>query len=314
MRMSKWNWMAVSILVTTLVSSCSGGGADKYRQPLGERASLGFKSSPQLVHTLEISRSAPQAWSARFSRGAPLVSGEDPSWQIDSLVNPQGHPFKDRVAFQGRIDHLLQTLTTLTIVGPAPRGTLASLGLQPPLASLRWQTEDRTFEVSLGEVQSDGTQVCHSPEWREPQMCRGAALEMMAQVERLDQMRLPTWATFDAENVKEIEIRKAGQTEFRAKREGANWVARGKKIEFKDSLERLTHARIRQFLEEEGKKDDRALQAATELVFHHEAGDSTRLKIGSRGGKVIGTNSARPDGTFELHPETAKLIQKLAQP
>lgn len=321
MRISKRNWaLAFLTLPCFLAAGCffngPSGVASKYTQRLGDRAQLDFHQSPQLVHTIEISRSAPEAWSARFTRGAPLVSGEDPSWQIDSTLNPQGHPYKDRIAYQGRIDHLLETLATITILGPAPRGSLASLGLQPPLASLRWQTEDGMWELALGEVQSDGSQVCASPAWREPQMCRGAALEMMAQVEKLDQMRLPTWATFRAEDVEEIDVKRPGKAEFRAKRQGGAWVSQGHKVALGEPLERLTHSRIREFIEQEdqlasAKKGNP--QDTTEIVFHHASGDSTRLKLSSRGGRWIGTNSARPDGTFELHPETAKLIDKISR-
>src|SRR5262249_3868970 len=81
-------------------------------------------------------------------------------------------------------------------------------------------------------------------------------------------------------------------------------------------LEGLTHARVRQFIDD-AETASRLLPAVLKKPLYRAGsparpGKPTQLSVGTGGGMVLGAVSSRPGAVFELYPESIALFEQYA--
>ena len=239
---------------------------------------------------VEVSIVSGGSWTATFRKNGPLPT----DWV---LIAGPGKVLLDRMAKGGLIEHVMSTLQTLQVEGPAPHGSLESFGLNPPHFAIRWKTEGGSYgEVRLAHQMSGssagfGTLVVQgvvSPVAK----LQGALYRMVETITTFESLRqqqiLAPWIPDDFD---EVEISSKGQKRFYAQRAGETWAdAKGKALtepkarEITATLERLVHAQAMAFVDDLPltQKLNARLQKAPELsiLLKDRKGNPLTLRLG----------------------------------
>jgi hypothetical protein len=253
-----------------------------------------------------------QTWSARFAR-ASGSSADD--WRIASA--PDGATLLDRRANGGFIQHLLDTLRTLTWSEEAPHGPLESYGLARPQWSLRWSDGTHSYELQLGNLLSDHARVYAKDSGSDQvKVVRGAALKMLDYISSFDALRKRTLFTFPADDVDEFTVYREGSEIFYAQRLSDAWADRKNRplpYEAGAYLEMLAHLRVEDFADDPKIAEAREKQVRSKpevrVVMKDRGGHPTELRIARISAQGIWASlSSRPESAFRLYPEAwAKL-------
>lgn len=303
-------FLGYAILGASIFLSCTQ--KDSQSEALSPETRFLFSFDPQSVLTLEIAKSDPQsgdAWSARVTRNST-----SDSWLIAS---GNGSTLIDRKAANLFIAHLLDTLRTLQPTEKARSGPLGAFGLSPPHFAIRWAGN----EVHLGAPADSGAvygriQGKDNPD--QVYVMRGAALQMLSHLNSFDALRLRTLTLFQSDDIDEIELRKGKKTFFYAQREGEVWTNKGHKpysIDVGKLLDRLTHARIKEFIDhpELNQELNHKLekQPSYEAVLIPRKGSAERLRFQWNDSRqLIATTSARKGAAFQVYPEILGIFQQ----
>jgi hypothetical protein len=265
------------------------------------------------ITRLEIAKADPatgDAWAAQVQRVA-TPEGADPQWEITSA--PGELNLIDRKAQSGFITHLLDTLKTLRISGPAPRGSLESFGLQPPRFALRWGTHEVRFGKDRYALIEDSVYEIE-----------GATLKMLEYLPAFQSLRDQIWLSpLTADDVDEIEIytrkNKGQKPVFYAQRDGSVWTDQQHKPVKQDIssfLQQIAHVRIQEFVDdsETTRKLQNSIQARPLLrvIFRGRNNLETQASINwevLNGTKALyGTSSARPNAAFRIFSEALRFF------
>jgi hypothetical protein len=279
-----------------------------------------FQFDYEAVTELLLVKSDPASgdrWSARFSRPDP----KSVHWQVQS--EGIGAAALDHEADGYFILHLLDTLRTLAVAQSDRPGTQESMGLAPPRYALQWKAGNENFEIRLGAPGPDpGSVYAWIP--NQPLFtAQGATLQMLDFVKDFTSLRLKTWASLTSDDVDEIELKNLAhgpKPVFYAQREGADWTDRSHHSVRGDVpawLEALTHSRVKEFIDDPSQA--RALRTQVEkaplrqAVLTDRHGKAVLLQLAwvQRGRKkqLVGLSSARPEGVFEIYPESVRFLE-----
>lgn len=274
--------------------------------------------------TLELSRMDPSSgerWSARIRKIGNLEPGDPTGWEIES--GPQGAALLDRMAHGSFLTHFISTLRTLQIVERAPAGPTESFGLAPPKIALRWGD----FEIFIGDP-AVSAQRPRSATERYAQIrklsdkpsetplpvyvIKGAALQMLDMAPTFHSLRQPTLLSpLDADDIDEIEIFRKEKPILYAQREGSVWTDRKHRAVRKDIdswLEKLTHARIREYIDDPSVASKSVSEAAKKplysAILKDRHGKPTRVDLFTASGEAIAhLPSGREPKVFKAFPE-----------
>lgn len=213
--------------------------------------------------------------------------------------------------------HLLDTLRTLRVGDTNAVGPLESLGLSPPRFALQWKSGDQQFEVRLGAPLEDGKSVYAWVPNQPAFIANGSTLQMLDYMNSFVRLRLQNWTGVTADDVDEIQIAGQGGASFYAQREGSVWKDRAHKrlrADVDSWLERIVHQRVLNFVDDTARAD--ALKAQVDkaplrkAVLKDRHNHSIELKIARIKDRWIGISSGRPQGVFEVYPESLKAMDR----
>ena len=266
------------------------------------------------VESVTIMKNDPRSgdrWNATAEK-----SGEDGLWKIIST----SAAVTDLLADGSFIEHLLDTLSTITVAERAPAGPPESFGLAPPVFALRWFAGAKVFEARLGPLLKDGKRHAVFPSGAGAGTVvtvQGSALDMLLRLKSFDDLRQKRLATFDADDVETIEVMRAAKRIFHASRDGDIWRDASQKamrIDVQPLLERLAHFRITAFIDDARAADSiksRQNRARTVTCsLHGRHGALAIITAAALAGRVYGTISTRA-GIFEMPLEFAGFFETL---
>lgn len=279
-------------------------------------------------------------WSARLVRKENPSSSGQFAWFIEN--GPTDRKLADRWANGPFILHLLDTIRTVQAKEAPFSGTPDSFGLAHPWYDLRWYTgstgsggQENEREIALGAPakDSDGNFSGLYGEILKPFNPRiytlnGALLKMLELLPNFNAIRLPRLATFDADDVDEIEVFRGARKVFYAQREGGSWTDAHHRAHARDVdgwLEAITHLRIQRFVDDAAEADQALRQGLKHPAWglRFKGKNLKPVVIGlNRRGVVEATVSTRPDSAqngktlavFELYPQARNLASSLLEP
>jgi hypothetical protein len=275
-----------------------------------------FDFSPKKVSVLEIHQSRPEkgtSWSAGFKN-------EKGRWTISSQTALNQDPL-DNLADGNAINHFLDTLTTLTSTGTVGSESetpeLSSLGLDPPLAFIRWTVDSVRYEISIGTSfrgqNPDGERFAKSNAYAGVFKIQGAALAMLALFDRFETIRNRVLLTLPYDAMDTIEWKPY----LNAERVGHDWSASKKKLpkDFNDAMEAVSRLRIKSFIDDpaQAEKISKSISEKPEfqMTFGDRHGERIAIEAGTVSGSLFATESTRGTAVFELHPESKQHFAKL---
>ncbi len=264
-----------------------------------------FQFETKKVTSIEIAkadRKTGDSWTAKFQRN------NDGEWEVAS--GPGGSNLLDRKAHSTLIDHLLDTLKTLRVTAPAPKGPPESFELSPPHFAIRWSGN----EMRLGA----GKFVAIGPSIYEME---GAALKMIELIESFQTLRQQTWLSpLTSDDVDEIELYRGKKKYFYAQRDGSVWTDQKHKPVRQDVaffLDQLTHTRIEEFVDTpqlSARLVQSIRKAPTQhIIFKDRNGRTTeadlKWEVVDASEKLYGTTSSRPGSAFRIFPEAIRFFE-----
>ncbi len=305
----------ITVLLAMILAalSCTRSGPTAVERKPGARIFLFDWKKASRLEILRWNPETNQNWSARLDKD--LVG----SWSIE--VGPDGSKPQDPLAHHKLVEHLMDSLTTLTYRAPAAPGSLESYQLTRPTTALRWESEGHRYELKLGARTPDN-QASFAQIGDEAQVIEvnGAALELLTQFNRWDRLRRQTWSVLDLDDIDEVEVYKGKkQLSLYAQRAGTKWEDKNEKplpskLDFGTQIEAFTHLQVLSFLDEMGAKERAKLQKELDtapdfaLVFKDRFGNPNRFRVMKKGDRIFGMQSARPSGLVELYPKTLEFF------
>lgn len=315
-----------SILVTTLLVSLLCGCWPKSREdaqkttPIQWVGKNPFPLNPKDVTQLTLVKADPTTddrWMASFRPVAPTGENRGQTrWEISSA--PEKQPVLDREADATFILHLLDLIQSIRVDELAPRGTLESFGLAPPLFAVGFKTASENQEFFVGNAKGDQSFISFG---NTTYLASGAALKMIRLIRSFQNLRRTSWTTLTPDDIDEIFVSKLGKPLLKlyAQREGERWT---------DIKHQTLQKNMDEFLEQiilshvSGFNDDAAFfkQIQTKVLEHpiyeiklvNRHGNTTVLKLGFSKNILYGWNSSRPNSVFALSNELLKAIQKVS--
>lgn len=264
-----------------------------------------FQFKPDQVKEITIIKSDPitgDRWTAI------LQSKNKPGWEFTYVSD--NFTFSDRKANDAFINHLLDSLQTLSITGVAPHGTLDSLGLDPPRFAITWKTNDQQFQFQLGAFQKEGVSAYFTTDGTYFATVSGSTLKLLSAVDSISWLRDSNWSSFSADDVDEIELKKGARLIFYAQRDGIIWADQNHKPVKKDVeslLEQVTSAQAIQLIDDSNHLNKLNSLMKTHLLctltLRNRGGHELVLKVIERNKEIVGSNSDRPFIAFLLNPK-----------
>jgi hypothetical protein len=167
--------------------------------------------------------------------GAAKKRTNSANWEFTSL--PDGNDTQDRKANATFIMHLLDSLQALRKVGEAPRGSLSSLGLDPPLFVIRAKTNTDTHEFLMGNLSDDKLGNYLTTNQKDVIIASGSAFKLLPLINSFEYLRDHSWTPFSADDVDELILLNRGKLFFYAQREGTQWNDKNHRpIRFKSKI------------------------------------------------------------------------------
>lgn len=278
-----------------LVAGFFGGAGCTPNHPAAESLlapkSRPFKEVAQGVTELSIIHSATDTggtpWTATFRKAGAV-------WKLDA---GPGTPLLDRQAKTGFIEHVLDTVQTLQVNGPAPQGPPESFGLVPPLYALRWRNaEGASGEVQIGHQKtgpSAGYAILKIAGVTSPvAQVEGALYRMLETVTSFEQLRqqqvLAPWV---ADDVDEVEVSLRGKKLLYAQRAGTAWadarekpLPRAKSLAVNELLQTLIHTQALGFVDDRAQDrrvvDQFKKAPEASVVLKDRRGNPLRVDLG----------------------------------
>ncbi len=271
-----------------------------------------FKLDPQKINHLTIAKFDPTTGTQWIA----VMHHEQKNWKFSS--SPPDHPLLDPFANEIFIAHLLDTLQSLKINAPAPRGSLESLGLDPPQFAIRWTTENTDSEIRIGSPLRDGSGYYFTRDGVQSFVASGSVFKMLGLIDTFDFLRKRTWTLLAADEVDEIHLRGPGKKAIYAQREGSQWTDQEHhtvKKEIGIFLNTLVASQAEKFIDDpmEAKKLKNYVQSRPtyDVSLNDRFGNSTSFKIRTLGSLVYGINSSRPQAICSLNPKILKAFEKV---
>lgn len=316
----------VGCLAFTISSPGCSRGKEKAEAPnappaLQKNANL-FAFDYQLTTELLLAKADPvtgDRWTAHLSR-SKLPSGKlSDEWRVTS-VGGEHQAFADQKADGYFVLHLLDTLRSLRAERPEVPGSHESLGLAPPRYAMQWKTSDgKGFELRLGlptELADKGQGVYAWIPGQTAMVAEGATLQMLTYVSSIESLRLKTWSGIVADDIDEIEVGTGAGAMTYAQREGADWTDRKHKSlrgDWSEWLKKLTHERVLAFVDDPARIKTLRARIAQDpsrkrVSLKNRQGHGVELSLARVDGKWFGLSSARPDGVFEVYPDSSRAL------
>ena len=274
-------------------------------------------------------------WSTRIVRKSHGTdpNGSNSAWII--TLAPNGRTLQDHRANAAFILHLLDTIHTLQFKAAGLSGPPESFGLARPFYSLRWKlgndSSAKEYRLDLGDAAktNDGT-----PEGLYARIgasgdapifiVNGALLQMLTMIRDFSAFRLSTLATFDSDEMDEIQISAKSHRPCYAQRDGDHWADRSHRpirVDVQTFLDQLTHLRILQFIDEPEKA--KILLAKihahplSQLKFSGRKSEPVTVELSEDQQKAYATVSSRKSedtsslAVFEVYPEALNWVAEL---
>ncbi len=323
MRLQTLPTLLVIIAISSLMqSSCNRASnssnptaSNKQAIQIGKSVfSFDFEKTTELM----IAKNDPQSgdrWGTVVRRNP-----DNGNWMISSA--PEGRQLIDRQADSSFINHLLDTLRTLQATAEAPEGPLSAFGLSIPLFALKWTNPSESYEVRFGDSHLQaGATYAHVPHSNlDVFLSKGAALQMLAQLDRFERLRKPQLLDFTSDDIDEIQVILPKSAALHSVRNGDRW-ADTKEVNLSDKknealsrlLEDLTHLRILRFIDDPELTQELMKQIKTRPSIHTRFKGRTLtqadLQVAKIGKNTYATISSRPGAVFEIYPKIAELFR-----
>jgi len=266
-----------------------------------------FEFDYKKVSSLKLSKRDPfmgEFWSMSAKKTA--------TWQVESTsVNPT--PL-DRELDTNRIDHVLDTIQSLSVQDEAPSGKLDTFGLEPAHYTLEFTSEGRTYLINVGSRES-GTRLFYAQaqapghkSLSPPLILSGTTISILENWDTFQSARQGLFVGRHTDDVDAIKIFKGQQMVFGVERSGDGWVDAKKKAVKKkvtEFLDRLLMAEITRFIDEPVENERRLKEIQSNPTYRIELeGMNLKLTVWlkkEKSGATWATQSLRNGKTFELH-------------
>lgn len=267
-----------------------------------------FHFGLEAVDSLSIyhrAHSGGESWNARYAK-----TGE--RWHIQSATQAL---LTDTLADAKLINHLLDTLRTLTIEDNQVSGPSDNLGLASPDFSLEWRSEGKTFSLEVGTQDlSTSTAYVRFPHADRDQvfLVKGAAVQMLDHFRTFAETREKRLVGLDLDDVAGV------SNPIHAQRLSGGWGDLKNKPysdRFGEWLDAFLHLRVQAFLEEsdpEIKTAKRALSKPKWIIELIDQGDQkTKIEVARVGNRLYAQNRSRNEAIFELPLQAEKHLTVL---
>jgi len=291
-------FQTIKVLLITLlvISGCTVSNPVPSTPQALKIGSKPIQLDPRKVHELSIAKFDPTQGSQWFAH----LNQDHELWKITSP--PADRIILDNLADGIFIMHLLDTFKSIQIKDDAPKGSLESLGLDPPLFSIRWRSGPQDSEIRVGLPLKDGSGTYFSFKGGSPMIATGSTFKMLSFIDSFDFLRRKTWATITADDVDEIQLRVQSRDSLYAQREGTQWTNEKHLPLKKDILKLLNHVTTAQAIE--FIDDSVRAESLTKLIQSHpqyeirlngRSGELVTLRMIKKNGRLYGLNSLRPE-------------------
>jgi hypothetical protein len=319
--------LSVSLIA---LSSCTHDKLDKSEDsaeiPLGKPA---YSFDGKRANALTIAKADPATgdhWMARVTRiqEKPESFFDNDPWLIQAYS--ENTSLEDQLANRILILHLLDTLSTFraTAVVNADESSdsvRSSFGLNPPRYAIQWQAWDKTgqklktYQTEIGnpvDLKQGNETYGTFPPSRKIYKVDGAAIAMLDYVKDFLSLRQSQLSPLTSDDVDEIVIENGcGKKLLYAQRDGDRWTNQNHKLWKKDVagfLERMTHLRIKTFIDSQTQSDPlrNRLTSASQLkvILKDRYGKPTTFRFAQTADhQVIADVSSRGKAVFDLFPE-----------
>ena len=239
----------LGILLIALIAS-SGCLPNSNTQPRVFPTGRVFFFKPESASHLTISRfQNGKTWTAEFQRSPSAL------WNITTA--PGGGPLLDTAAHSNFLEHLMDTVSTLSIISGASKGTDEQLGLARPQWMFRITLQDhQTIEIIVGDQDTQ----THSRitklslgDKSEAVLTQGAFFGLLDHVKNFNSLRLSKLSQLQADDLFEIKLLKEKKLTHSIKREVSEWIAplhRDVTEKVDAWLERLVHLQIADYIDD----------------------------------------------------------------
>lgn len=233
-------------------------------------------------------------------------------WVVDS-ASVQPAPL-DKELDTNRIEHVLDTISSLVVQNEAPAGKLDVFGLEPAHYTLEFTADNQNHLLQIGSRES-GTRLFYAqaqaPGHKKvspPIVLSGTTLSILEHWDRFQSVRLNLFVGRVTDDVDAIKIFRGAQNVFTAERSGDDWIdAKKKPIKKKvtDFLDRLLMAEITKFQDNPEENARIVKETKTNPSYRIEL-EGLNIKATlwlkkEKSGTTWATQSLRDGKAFELH-------------
>jgi hypothetical protein len=178
---------------------------------------------------------------------------------------------------------------------------------------LQWKVEGKEFELRVGLPTNGGKSVYAWVPGQAAFNASGATLQMLDYLSGINAVRLKNWVGVPEDEVDEIE-----SGDFYAQRDGDEWSDKNHKklkasLHVKDWLEKLTHERVMSYVDdaEKAKKLRAQIESnpSRDVTLKDRHAQPIRLRLARVDGKLYALSTARPDGVFEVYPDSDRALE-----
>ncbi|MCM0606784.1 MAG: hypothetical protein KA715_11910 [Xanthomonadaceae bacterium] len=190
-----------------------------------------------------------KSWSASFNRK------EQTPWEITSA--PDSIPLLDRRANDKYLNHLVDSLTSVSNLKQADRGTDEQLGLAPPkwIIVVGTPYNSNALQLKLGGIDTQTGGVISSIDMagvKGTHLLRGSFFGLLDHLKNFQYLRLTTLINKKPGDIFKIEI-VHGKTKSSAERQVNEWIKKNKNdvsSRLIPWVERLIHLQIKNFIDD----------------------------------------------------------------
>lgn len=273
-----------------------------------------FSVDPNTIDQISFTRFQDgKTWSGTFKR-----KDHEP-WEITST--PDSLPILDRLANDKYLNHLLDSLTTLSNIKPTDKGTEEQLGLSPPrwLIQIGTPYNSNALQLKLGGVDTQTNAVISSINMAGvtgTQLIRGSFLGLLDHLKNFQYLRLTTLINKKAGDIFKIEI-SHGKSKSAAERQVNEWVKKNKNdvsTRLIPWIERLVHLQIKNFIDD--PRDQEKLKTLSESTTERVDITLTNLQDQAEiwqffkiNNEVYARSKKRNDYFFHLYSEAWSTIK-----
>lgn len=249
-----------------------------------------------------------------------LVRASSERWKIQTA--PDAQPLLDEEARSSFIEHLIDSVSTITNTQTAPKGSDEQLGLSRPEWMIRIYVKDpdSVIEMKIGSLDTQTSSYVSRISWNgksEALLARGAFFGLLSHIKDFHYLRQPQLSSKKPSDVFVIDTFNGKSKAHHIERNVNEWIAPPHRdvTESVDAwLERVLNLRIYRFID--SKEEQNLLRkklgekAAYSIHVKDIQQNTEKWSFFRRGKEVFATSSSRQNLFFQLHPAAFHRLDK----